>query len=391
MEGIISGKPDDSKIYNSITSVWGNMMPPGRPLPQELRTLLRLWIEQGAVDDTTCANDSTTTNGITVISSYGAMISHNEGQNCMTCHVSGGTSNAWFVVAGTVYDSTKVNPYPNATVRLYTQPDGQGTLIAEIDADGKGNFYTTTQIDFSQGLYPTVRGINSEYQSMNQFLPNGTCNYCHGTIQPHIYLQSGTPPVQNDSICYSQDVQPILTSNCALSGCHDNITHAGDYIFLSYNGTMASGTVVPHDPANSILYQAITSSEGKQILTDLMPPSPNNPLNQAQINIIHQWISEGALNRDCSGQPCDLLNVTFTGIVWPIIQNSCTGCHSGAAPSGNLHLESYSDVKTIANNGKLLGVINAQSPYPQMPPGTPLSSCRKDQITLWVNNGGNNN
>jgi len=44
MEGIISGKPDDSKIYNSITSVWGNMMPPGRPLPQELRTLLRLWI-----------------------------------------------------------------------------------------------------------------------------------------------------------------------------------------------------------------------------------------------------------------------------------------------------------------------------------------------------------
>jgi len=392
--GIKKGDANGSSIYKAITNVWDNMMPPDRPLPQELRTLLYLWIEQGAENDTTCVNDTSTTNGIVSISSYGAMDSHNVGQNCRLCHINGGTNQAWYVVAGTVYDSTLLNPYPNAIVRLFTQPDGQGALVAEIQVDGKGNFYSTETVNFAQGLFPTVNGINGEYKFMTQSPPDGACNSCHNdTVQTHIFLQSGDAPLPNDSICYLRDVHPVLISNCAISGCHDNTTHASGYYFNSYIKTMASQTVDPFNPSGSLMYQSIIATEGKNMHggPDKMPPAPKNPLSQDQIDIIFQWINEGAINMDCSEQPCDLSNVTYSGVVGPIIQNNCKGCHSGTNPSGNLRLESYSDVKTIANNGKLIGVINAQTGYTQMPPGTPLNSCRKDQITLWVNNGGNNN
>jgi hypothetical protein len=47
-------KPLDSQIYQAITDTWGNIMPPSpnSPLPKESRTVIYLWILQGA--DTTC-------------------------------------------------------------------------------------------------------------------------------------------------------------------------------------------------------------------------------------------------------------------------------------------------------------------------------------------------
>jgi hypothetical protein len=53
MNGIKPGNPDASEIYRSITSKWGERMPPDQPLSIGNRTLIRLWIEQGA-GQTTC-------------------------------------------------------------------------------------------------------------------------------------------------------------------------------------------------------------------------------------------------------------------------------------------------------------------------------------------------
>ncbi|MCX6256995.1 MAG: hypothetical protein NTW49_03720 [Bacteroidia bacterium] len=387
MKGVVPGKPDNSSVYTAITSVWGNRMPPNRPLPQELRTLIRLWILQGA--DTICTND-TTTHSITAISTYGGMVSHNVGQNCQICHVTGGPSNAWFTVAGTVYDSTKIKPYPNATVKLYTGLKGQGNLVATIPVDGKGNFYTTAAINYGSGLYPLVIGTKNDSVFMPQLNTLGSCNSCHDSIEnPRIWISSNSVVVHNDSICFKEQVLPVLTSNCAMSGCHDNATHASGYIFLDYSSTMATLTVIPHDPLNSLLYKVIIATSN--VGPDQMPPPPRTSLIQSQIAIISQWISEGALNRDCSSQPCDLSNVTFSGVVWPVIQNNCTGCHSGATPSGSVSLTNYTDVKTVAVSGKLVGTITHQSPEPLMPPTNALTQCQINQITLWVNNGGNNN
>lgn len=43
------GNPNGSRIYKAITATWGeNKMPPDQPLSLENRTIIRLWIEQGA-------------------------------------------------------------------------------------------------------------------------------------------------------------------------------------------------------------------------------------------------------------------------------------------------------------------------------------------------------
>jgi hypothetical protein len=51
---IVPGNPNSSSAYSAITSTWGeNKMPPQQPLSLENRTIIRIWIEQGA-GETTC-------------------------------------------------------------------------------------------------------------------------------------------------------------------------------------------------------------------------------------------------------------------------------------------------------------------------------------------------
>jgi hypothetical protein len=51
---VVAGNPNKSEIYQIITDTWGfNRMPPKQPLSLENRTLIRVWIEQGAAN-TTC-------------------------------------------------------------------------------------------------------------------------------------------------------------------------------------------------------------------------------------------------------------------------------------------------------------------------------------------------
>jgi len=114
--------------------------------------------------------------------------SHNMGMNCMDCHKENGGGNGWFVVAGTVYDSLQVTPYPGATVKLYTGPNGTGTLVHTIEVDTKGNFHTTETIDFGAGLYPIVIG-NVGTKRMSGSISMGSCNSCHGNTTGKIWTR----------------------------------------------------------------------------------------------------------------------------------------------------------------------------------------------------------
>ena len=51
---VAPGDPNGSRSYQAIIKTWGeNRMPPSQPLSLENRTLIRVWIEQGA-NPTTC-------------------------------------------------------------------------------------------------------------------------------------------------------------------------------------------------------------------------------------------------------------------------------------------------------------------------------------------------
>lgn len=89
---------------------------------------------------------------------------------------------------------------------------------------------------------------------------------------------------------------------------------------------------------------------------------------------------------------CDTSNVTYTADVLPIIQAKCYTCHSGSAPSGNVSVDNYTNLKVYADNGKLIGTISHASGYFPMPQGgNKLSSCEIATIQKWINDGTLNN
>ncbi len=191
---------------------------------------------------------------------------------------------------------------------------------------------------------------------------------------------SQPPGYVNPRACFSRDILPVLVSGCAMTGCHDAVTHEGDYIFSGYSTTL--NAVTPGNPAESKLYNVITAPDGE----DRMPPAPLARLTSAQIDSIAAWIRYGALDEYC-GEICDTLSpVTFSGTIWPVIKTFCTGCHSGTVPGGNVRLEDYTTVSVVAGNGILMDALRGNG-VPKMPPAGSLSTCRIRQFELWINDG----
>ena len=122
------------------------------------------------------------------VSKHNSSESHNMGENCMNCHKQGGHGEGWFNIAATVYDKSLQNTYPNTTVRLYTGPNGTGTLRYTVEVDGKGNFYSTENINFDTGLYPAVQG-KSITKYMSTPITIGSCASCHVSTTSRIWTE----------------------------------------------------------------------------------------------------------------------------------------------------------------------------------------------------------
>jgi hypothetical protein len=90
---------------------------------------------------------------------------------------------------------------------------------------------------------------------------------------------------------------------------------------------------------------------------------------------------------------CDTINVSFAAKVQPIIINNCTnGCHTGTSASAGIPLDNYTQISSIANSNKLLGVIKHTVGFSPMPKGGgKLSDCNIALINAWINQGTKNN
>lgn len=113
------------------------------------------------------------------ISSHDSHGSHNTGMDCLSCHQKGGQGEFAFGVAGTGYQKDSALAYPNTTIRLYTGIHGTGKLKYTLEADAYGNFYTTKNIHFGKGLFPSITGNGSTAYMMDP-VTTGSCNSCHG-------------------------------------------------------------------------------------------------------------------------------------------------------------------------------------------------------------------
>jgi len=91
-------------------------------------------------------------------------------------------------------------------------------------------------------------------------------------------------------------------------------------------------------------------------------------------------------------EPCDTTSFAYEAEIKPIMLQYCMDCHSTENHSAGVILDTYEGTKIIADNGKLLGVINHQSGFSPMPKNAPqLDPCTIRIIELWVDDGAPNN
>ena len=130
-------------------------------------------------------------------------------------------------------------------------------------------------------------------------------------------------PAPAEGASFSADVQPILTANCALSGCHAggapepqvcnvepfrpaNFEPGSAYDNLvgvpSCESTLVNGgaspnilnRVQPFDLASSYMYLKIEDCRAEIGCFGLPMPFGLSPLNEAERAVIRQWIESGA-------------------------------------------------------------------------------------------------
>jgi hypothetical protein len=191
-------------------------------------------------------------------------------------------------------------------------------------------------------------------------------------------------PCDPDTIYFSQTILPLLTSSCAIPGCHDPGTAEDGVILNSYENIMNTAGVNPGDPNGSDLYEAITDDDED----DRMPPADQFPtLSAEEINLIRTWILQGAKNNTCAAE-CDTLNVTYALSIQPLISSKCQGCHSGANPQGGISLTNYAQISGEALFGTMLDAVSHTGSATPMPYNSAqLPQCEIDLIRIWIENG----
>ncbi len=116
----------------------------------------------------------------------------------------------------------------------------------------------------------------------------------------------GTPP-PGDSVTLSGDVQPILTANCAVSGCHagtspavgQNLSAGQAYAAIVNVPSQEAPDLMrvrPSLPDSSYLVHKIQGTQGSVGGSGGRMPLGGNPLTAEQIATIRAWITAGALD-----------------------------------------------------------------------------------------------
>jgi hypothetical protein len=199
----------------------------------------------------------------------------------------------------------------------------------------------------------------------------------------------------DDTICFVQDILPVFIANCATTGCHDATTQRDGYVLTSYaNITDLQESIIPFDPDASKLFKVITEDDPG----DRMPPPPLTALSSDQIQKLRKWIEDGALNSNCPETTCDTTGIIgFSSRILPIFQNYCVSCHNSTNPRGDVNLDNYTGIKTLADteiNGipVLIGTIRKLNGFTPMPPdGSSVPDCDIRQIEIWIDQGKHNN
>jgi len=91
------------------------------------------------------------------------------------------------------------------------------------------------------------------------------------------------------AISYSEEIAPIINSNCSASGCHGSVNYE-EFSLSTYDQLINAG-ISAGSPNSSELYNSLLS-----LGDDVMPKKPFKALTEKQIQLIYVWIGQGAKN-----------------------------------------------------------------------------------------------
>ncbi len=81
-------------------------------------------------------------------------------------------------------------------------------------------------------------------------------------------------------VSYKNDVAPIISSNCAFSGCHGADTLKPKFTLTSYENIVAHG-IIAGNPSGSKLYNRITTLDENK----MMPKRPYSALTENKFKL----------------------------------------------------------------------------------------------------------
>lgn len=110
------------------------------------------------------------------------------------------------------------------------------------------------------------------------------------------------PPTPTSGVSFTKDIQPIFNANCVV--CHQGAASPGglslepNSAFKNLVNTMSTESILnlvtPSAPDKSYLLNKLLGTQSQVGGSGAQMPYNASPLPQAQINLIQQWISQGA-------------------------------------------------------------------------------------------------
>jgi hypothetical protein len=190
-------------------------------------------------------------------------------------------------ISGTIMFAERKSGFTLATINLSgTEADGDhpAHIHANDMATGGGIIIDLTNVDGHTGMSQT----HIEKNNNNDPLTYEDLIDFDGHVKVHLSPEElssvlaggdiGSNQGSGTEASYSMDIRPILDANCQVSGCHGS------------NASLPSWATYETVSANASLIKSKTSDK------IMPPPSSGGSLTDEQIQLIADWVDDGALN-----------------------------------------------------------------------------------------------
>lgn len=175
-----------------------------------------------------------------------------------------------------------------------------------------------------------------------------------------------------DPVDFTREIKPLLENHCVK--CHSGDKPKGHLILetkaSAFRGGDSGPGIVPGQPEKSPVYKLTALPLDND---NVMPPAKEQPLTPDQIELLKNWIAQGAPWPD-DVKLSGVRRIDFVKDIQPIFEFHCVRCHHKAEPKGNFIL----DGKATAFKGGPNG--------PGIVPRKPLQSTVYITVALATNN-----